>query len=65
MFRNAKISSERVVAATEELRLNPFGDRICHVFSSENDGSLSLEDFLDLFSTFSENATRFDQYIYV
>jgi calcium and integrin-binding protein 1 len=29
--RNAKISGDRIVAATEELRLNPFGDRICQV----------------------------------
>jgi hypothetical protein len=28
------------------------------VFSSESDGSLSFEDFLDLYSTFSEQATR-------
>ena len=29
--RNAKIGSDRIVASTEELRLNPFGDRICQV----------------------------------
>ncbi len=29
--RNAKIPCDRIVAATEELRLNPFGDRICQV----------------------------------
>jgi hypothetical protein len=29
--RSAKISADRIVAATEELRLNPFGDRICQV----------------------------------
>ena len=29
--RNAKISCDRIVAGTEELRLNPFGDRICQV----------------------------------
>ncbi len=29
--RNAKIPCDRIVAETEELRLNPFGDRICQV----------------------------------
>jgi calcium and integrin-binding protein 1 len=28
------------------------------VFSSDGDGSLSFEDFLDLYSTFSEQASR-------
>ena len=30
--RTAKISCERVRNSTEELKLNPFGDRICSVF---------------------------------
>ena len=30
--RHAKISCERVRNSTEELKLNPFGDRICSVF---------------------------------
>ena len=34
--RNAKISCDRIVAATEELRLNPFGDRICQVWINSN-----------------------------
>ncbi|NXA55804.1 CIB1 protein, partial [Nothocercus julius] len=42
-----------------ELRANPFRHRICHVFSTAEDGSnsLSFEDFLDMLSVFSESAT--------
>lgn len=39
-----------------ELKENPFKDRICQVFSTSEDGSLSFEDFLDMFSVFSESA---------
>lgn len=41
-----------------ELRVNPFGDRICKVFSSSNDGDLTFEDFLDMMSVFSDAAPR-------
>ena len=37
---------------------NPFKERICKVFSSEGDGSLSFDDFLDMLSVMSENAPR-------
>lgn len=40
------------------LQENPFKKRICQVFSSEGNGSLSFEDFLDLLSVFSEQAPR-------
>ncbi|XP_061451877.1 calcium and integrin-binding protein 1 [Rhineura floridana] len=42
-----------------ELRANPFRHRICHVFSTAEDGegSLSFEDFLDMLSVFSDSAT--------
>jgi Ca2+-binding EF-hand superfamily protein len=39
-----------------ELRENPFCRRICQVFSEDNCGNLTFDDFLDLFSVFSENA---------
>jgi calcium and integrin-binding protein 1 len=39
-----------------ELRVNPFGDRICLVFSSSRDGDCTFEDFLDMMSVFSEEA---------
>ena len=38
-----------------ELRVNPFKDRICEVFSTDGYG-INFEDFLDLFSVFSERA---------
>lgn len=37
-----------------ELRVNPFGDRICKIFSSSNDGDCTFEDFLDMMSVFSD-----------
>eukprot|EP00794_Sanderia_malayensis_P006660 gene6660-7412_t len=41
-----------------ELQANPFRDRICRVFSSQNDGSISFDDYLDFMSTFSESAPK-------
>ncbi|ESO05745.1 hypothetical protein HELRODRAFT_77588 [Helobdella robusta] len=41
-----------------ELRVNPFAKRICDVFSSEKDGKISFEDFLDMMSCFCERASR-------
>ena len=38
-----------------ELRVNPFRNRICEVFSTDGYG-LNFEDFMDLFSVFSERA---------
>lgn len=41
------------------LQANPFQHRICHVFSTSDDGddSMSFEDFLDMLSAFSDSAT--------
>ncbi|CAL8069651.1 unnamed protein product [Orchesella dallaii] len=39
-----------------ELKMNPFNDRICKVFSTSNDGHMTFEDFLDMMSVFSEDA---------
>lgn len=41
-----------------ELRENPFKQRICEVFSEDGSGDLSFNDFLDMFSVFSEGAPR-------
>ncbi|XP_065166076.1 calcium and integrin-binding family member 2 [Atheta coriaria] len=41
-----------------ELKENPFRRRICEVFSRDDSGDLSFEDFLDLLSVFSEQAPR-------
>ncbi|CAF4638165.1 unnamed protein product, partial [Rotaria magnacalcarata] len=37
---------------------NPFRKRIVEVFSSQPDGSLSFEDFLDMMNVFSQNAPK-------
>lgn len=60
-----KISPKRANVATRlsftevqdlpELRENPFKERMCEVFSTGNRG-LHFEDFLDMFSVFSERA---------
>ncbi|KAF6216884.1 hypothetical protein GE061_001234 [Apolygus lucorum] len=41
-----------------ELKENPFRARICEIFSRDGSGNLTFEDFLDMFSIFSEQATR-------
>ncbi|KAL3283305.1 hypothetical protein HHI36_006453 [Cryptolaemus montrouzieri] len=41
-----------------ELSVNPFGDRICKVFSSNQDGDCTFEDFLDMMSVLSEAAPK-------
>ena len=38
---------------------NPFSDRICAVFSSLDDSSLSFDDFVDMCSVFSDAAPKF------
>ncbi|OXA43769.1 calcium and integrin-binding family member 3 [Folsomia candida] len=45
------------VAKMAELKENPFRHRICQVFSRDGNG-ISFEDFLDIFSAFSEHAPR-------
>ncbi len=37
---------------------NPFRKRICRVFSSDDSGNLTFDEFLLLFSVFSEKAPR-------
>uniref|UniRef100_A0A0N5AFM9 EF-hand domain-containing protein n=1 Tax=Syphacia muris TaxID=451379 RepID=A0A0N5AFM9_9BILA len=39
-----------------ELKENPFRRRICQVFSEDGCGNLTFDDFLDMFSVFSEMA---------
>ncbi|XP_012938224.1 calcium and integrin-binding family member 3 [Aplysia californica] len=41
-----------------ELKENPFRRRICQVFSDDGTGDMAFEDFLDMFSVFSEAAPR-------
>lgn len=55
--KNAKLSMNKILQYPE-LRVNPFGDRICKVFSSSNDGDCTFEDFLDMMSVFSDAAPK-------
>mmetsp|Transcript_7865 Transcript_7865/g.20211 ORF Transcript_7865/g.20211 Transcript_7865/m.20211 type:complete len:184 (+) Transcript_7865:107-658(+) len=41
-----------------EIQHNPFRRRMCEVFSRDGKGNLRFEDFLDMMSVFSEQATR-------
>ncbi|KAK3097113.1 hypothetical protein FSP39_006498 [Pinctada imbricata] len=41
-----------------EIKENPFRQRICEVFSEDGSGDLTFDDFLDMFSVFSEAAPR-------
>lgn len=43
-----------IIKRMPEFQNNPFTDRICFIFSSENDDRWSFEDFLDMVSVFSE-----------
>ncbi|XP_065178182.1 calcium and integrin-binding family member 2-like [Sycon ciliatum] len=50
--------SQEEISDMPELMENPFKDRICAVFSDYGDGQLTFDNFLDLFSVFSEGAPR-------
>ena len=53
----ARIPCHRVRTMTNELRLNPFGDRICQIFATEEEGTImSFEDYLDMYSALSDGA---------
>ncbi|XP_068699001.1 calcium and integrin-binding family member 2-like [Montipora capricornis] len=41
-----------------ELKENPFRRRICEVFSTDGDGGLTFDDFLNMMSVLSESAPR-------
>jgi len=55
--RNVRLSKSDM-ERFEELRTNPFKDRILKVFSSEQDCSFNFDDFIDMMSVFSEAAPR-------
>lgn len=59
---DGQASSVRVprqdIEQLDELRENPFKQRICESFSRDGLGHLTFEDFLDLLSVFSEQAPR-------
>ena len=54
-YLRTRIQNEEVIKHFPELKANPFADRICHVFSSNKDGSMSFEDFVDMVSALGPN----------
>jgi len=55
--KNAKLSMSKMMTYPE-IGVNPFGDRICKVFSSSRDGDCTFEDFLDMMSVFCDAAPK-------
>lgn len=55
--RNARLSKTDL-ERFDEIRVNPFRDRILKVFSSDSDCSFTFDDFVDMMSVFSEAAPR-------
>ena len=49
-YMTTRILNEKIMKFFPELNANPFADRICHVFSSDKDGRMSFEDFVDMVS---------------
>ncbi|XP_045156241.2 calcium and integrin-binding family member 2-like [Mercenaria mercenaria] len=61
-MRNGRVKKVRIplteLEVMTELRENPFCERICQVFSEDGSGDMNFDDFLDMFSVFSEAAPR-------
>ena len=51
--RGSRLPLQKVLDSLPQLRLNPFGDLLCRAFSSERDGRLGFDDFLDLVNVLS------------
>ncbi|CAI9726810.1 and integrin-binding 1-like [Octopus vulgaris] len=54
--RNCALPME-TIQSLPELKVNPFQDRICQVFSTNDNGALTFEDFLDMLSVFNDKST--------
>ncbi|XP_066492667.1 calcium and integrin-binding family member 2 isoform X2 [Tiliqua scincoides] len=48
----------QLIVNMPEFKENPFRERIVHSFSENEEGSLSFNDFVDMFSALSESAPR-------
>ncbi|XP_041043948.1 calcium and integrin-binding family member 4-like [Carcharodon carcharias] len=55
-FKTHVITSEQV-SSIPAIKVNPFRDQICKVFSWNEDGLFSFDEFLEMMSAFSENAS--------
>eukprot|EP00299_Pterocystis_sp_00344_P005293 c16668_g1_i1.p1 GENE.c16668_g1_i1~~c16668_g1_i1.p1 ORF type:complete len:189 (+),score=61.85 c16668_g1_i1:45-611(+) len=61
MFSKLNRDKDEKLSLTEiqkidQLRHNPFSERMCRVFSSDGSGNLTFEEFLEMLSTFSVRA---------
>ncbi|UXI19103.1 hypothetical protein NH340_JMT05046 [Sarcoptes scabiei] len=57
------IPMEKIIKMTE-LKENPFKVRICKVFSHDGTGNMTFNDFIDMLSVLSENASRDNKLYY-
>ncbi len=55
--RAVRLPADLVVSRTPALDRHPLGDRVCRAFSSERDGLISFDDYLDLCSVLSARAS--------
>ncbi|XP_038654718.1 calcium and integrin-binding family member 4-like [Scyliorhinus canicula] len=55
-FKTQVITSAQV-SSIPAIKVNPFKDQICKVFSWNKEGLFSFEEFLEMMSVFSENAS--------
>ncbi|XP_074115532.1 calcium and integrin-binding protein 1 [Cotesia typhae] len=54
-LQHQRIPVEEILKVVPQLRYNPFRDSILCVFSTDNNGTMSFDDLIDLFSVMSEN----------
>ena len=50
--------SPDLVTKMTELKENPFAERILEVFSEDDTGHMTFNNFVDMFNVFSEHAPR-------
>lgn len=52
------ITMDKIISKMPELKENPFKERICKVFSHDNSGNMTFDDFLHMLSVFNEQTSR-------
>lgn len=62
--KNAKLSLSKLLQYPE-LKVNPFGDRICQIFSRSKDGNCTFDDFIDILSVFNNKSPKILKYEYI
>lgn len=54
--KKTRVSKEKMMEWSE-IRHNPFAERLCEVFSTDEDGSISFDDFVDMMNALSDRAS--------